>query len=152
MKNILIIAGVALLLIGGGAWWSNTAVSDGTESAAGGIISMRGLHWHPELRIFIKGKEEHIPPNVGLGVVHSPLHTHEDLPVIHMEFSGKVAEEDTALGKFFEVWGKPFGAQEILGYRSGSDGAVRMYVNGEENFEFENYRMRDGDRIEIRYE
>ena len=29
---------------------------------------------------------------------------------------------------------------------------VIMTVNGEENFEFENYQMRDGDKIELRYE
>ncbi len=33
----------------------------------------------------------------------------------------------------------------------GEGGTVAMFVNGEENFEFENYLMQDNDRIEIVY-
>ena len=31
-------------------------------------------------------------------------------------------------------------------------GTVKMLVNGKENAEFENYLMKDGDKIEISYE
>jgi len=47
------------------------------------------------------------------------------------------------LENFFRNWGKDmrsFGAN------------MRMTVNGVENTEFENYMMRDGDKIELRYD
>ena len=84
-----------------------------------------------------------IPHNIGLAGVHNPIHTHEDLPLIHLEFDGLVREDDVKLGNFFKVWGKDlmeFGSQ------------ITMTVNGQENTEFGDYHMRDGDRIELRYE
>ncbi len=72
--------------------------------------------------------------------MHNPMHTHDDEPgLIHMEFGGKVTKNDLALQKFFDVWGKNFGT------------AKSMMVNGVENSEFEDYRMQDGDMIEILY-
>ena len=138
MKNFISIAVAAVLLFSGAIWWSNSLSSDDLS-----IITQSGLHWHPLLEIYVKGEKIEIPQNIGLAGVHSPIHTHDDLPIIHMEFSGKVTEEDTKLGNFFKVWGKEFLS---FGER------VTMTVNGQENTEFENYQMRDGDKIEIRYE
>jgi len=138
MKNFISIAVAAVLLFLGAIWWSNSLSSDDLS-----IITQSGLHWHPLLEIYVKGEKIEIPQNIGLAGVHSPIHTHDDLPIIHMEFSGKVTEEDTKLGNFFKVWGKEFLS---FGER------VTMTVNGQENTEFENYQMRDGDKIEIRYE
>jgi len=97
----------------------------------------------PELEIYVNGDKIEIPQNVGLGGIHNPVHTHDDLPLIHLEFDGLVREDNVKLGNFFRVWGKDF-------MEFGSK--VIMTVNGEENFEFENYQMRDGDKIELRYE
>ena len=69
--------------------------------------------------------------------------THEDMPIIHMEFSKRVSKEDTRLGNFFKIWGKGF-------MEFGS--TVTMSVNGTQNTELENYEMKDGDKIELRYE
>ncbi len=84
-----------------------------------------------------------IPQNIGLGAVHKPVHTHEDLPVIHLEFDGIVREEDAMLGEFFKNWGKDMRSL-------GTD--MRMMVNGVPNTEFERYIMRDGDVIELHYD
>ena len=138
MKNFISIAVAAVLLFLGAIWWSNSLSSDDLS-----IITQSGLHWHPLLEIYVKGEKIEIPQNIGLAGVHSPIHTHDDLPIIHMEFSGKVTEEDTKLGNFFKVWGKEFLS---FGER------VTMTVNGQENTEFEDYQMHDGDKIEIRYE
>ena len=147
MKNILLIGvGVAILLVGG-VWWSKSLSSSDPN-----LVSATGLHWHPQIEIYIKGERKQIPANVGIGAVHNPLHTHADMPIIHMEFDGKVTLDDTRLGNFFDVWGKEFNADQIFEYQNGPDGMLRMFVNGAENTEFENYHMRDGDRIEIRYE
>jgi hypothetical protein len=69
-----------------------------------------------------------------------------------MEMSGLVTKEDRKLGNFFKIWGKPFSKTQILDKKNGEEGKVSMKVNGKQNSEFENYHMRDGDMIEIRYE
>lgn len=97
-----------------------------------------------------------IPPNVGVGPAFSgmpgydptmgmaAIHTHEDLPLIHLEFmDGPVRKSDVALGRFFAVWGKDM--------RSFGEN-MTMTVNGAENTEYENYVMRDGDKIELHYD
>ena len=71
------------------------------------------------------------------------IHTHEDMPVIHLEFSGVVRREDVMLGRFFEIWGKDM--------RSFGEN-MRMTVNGEPNTEFERYIMRDKDIITLQYD
>ena len=136
-KSFLIFVTIIILLIGAG-WWSKSLQQNDPN-----IISRNGIHWHPLLEVYVKGEKIEIPQNIGLVGVHSPIHTHDDLPIIHMEFSGKVTEEDTRLGNFFKVWGKEFLS---FGER------VTMTVNGQENAEFENYQMHDGDEIEIHYE
>lgn len=144
MKNI-IISIVCVGLVVAGLIWLKSAEPTEAEIVAerGHIISEQGLHWHPELEIYVKGEKIAIPPNIGLGSVHNPVHTHEDLPIIHLEFNGVVYENDTELGKFFEVWNKSF--SEL-----GSN--VKMTVNGQENIEFEDYLMKDGDKIILNYE
>src|SRR3989344_9698776 len=150
MKAILPLAGIAVLLLIGGSLWSSSLHSGDLD-----VISQNGIHWHPQLEIFVKGEKVDIPENIGIGPQYAgmptfdsgmrmtAMHTHEDMPAIHLEFPGLVREKDITLGNFFRIWGE--------GMRSfGSN--VRMTVNGTENAEFENYVMHDGDRIELRYD
>ena len=150
MKTILIIAGATIVLLVGGVWWSKTL-----QASDPSIISRGGIHWHPELTIYIKGVKQEIPANVGIGPQYAhtrgydpqmrmaTVHTHEDLPLIHLEFmSGPVYKEDVTLGQFFKVWGKDI-------HSFGTN--LRMTVNGVENTEYENYVMKDGDNIELNY-
>ncbi|TAJ15961.1 hypothetical protein EPO56_00375 [Patescibacteria group bacterium] len=137
MKNILIVGFVVLALLGG-MWWSQTL-----EKTANDTVTTNGLHSHPELEIYVKGEKIDIPQNLGLGAVHSPIHTHDDVPIIHLEFSGVVTERDMKLAEFFKVWGKDINS-------FGSD--IQMTVNGENNTEFGNYVMKNGDKIVLRYE
>lgn len=120
------------------------------------IVAKGGLHWHPRLEIYIKGEKQEIPVGIGLtGNVHQELHTHDEdaaQGVIHMEMSGIVTKDETRLGNFFRIWGKEFSSNQIFEYTNGEDGKLRMLVNGAETDKFENYEMRDGDKIEIRYE
>ena len=146
-KFLWITAGVLIIgggIFGGGWWFSQQEPAQESE-----IISRQGIHWHADLSIKILGKFQEIPANIGIGVNHRPLHTHETDSVIHMEFNGLVRENDIRLGKFFEIWGKKFNKDCIFNNCSGLDGQVKMLVNGELNSEFENYIMRDGDKIEI---
>lgn len=116
------------------------------------VISKRGLHWHPELSIEIKGQKQEIPANIGIGLVHNPIHTHDNSGVIHLEMDGLVKKDDTRLNHFFKIWGKQFNSECIFEYCNGPNGNVKMLINGKENSEFENYQMRDRDKIEIIYQ
>jgi len=119
------------------------------------IISRKGIHWHPRLTILIKGEKQEIPADFGLGAVHLPIHTHatdNKQGVLHMEMSGLVTKDETKLSKWFQLWGKQFNSNCIFDTCNGSDGTVKMFVNGGENNEFENYLMKDGNIIEIKYE
>ena len=115
------------------------------------IIARSGIHWHSEIKISILGQKQEIPADIGIGVVHNPIHTHDNTGAIHLEFSGLVRKDDTLLGKFFEIWGKKFNKDCIFDKCNGSEGKIKMLVNGNQNDEFENYLMKDGDKIEIVY-
>jgi len=137
-STALSIALAAAAILVGGVLWLNAP-----QESSSDIVSRTGLHWHPQLLIYVKDEAVEIPHNIGLGAVHSPMHTHEDLPIIHLEFNGIVRTDDTRLGNFFRIWGKDM---------SSFGPNLRMTVNGQESTEYENYAMRDGDKIELRYE
>ena len=143
MKNIIISVAIGVLVVFGLIGLKSQEPKDLEENINNQIISDNGIHWHPELEIYVKGERLEIPQNIGLIGVHSPMHTHEDLPVIHLEFGGRVTENDIKLGRFFKVWRKDF--MEF-------GDTVTMTVNGEPNLELENYQMKDGDKVELRYE
>ena len=109
------------------------------------IVSRGAFHWHPEVAIYVKGEKQELPANIGIGAVHQPIHTHTDdnkQGVVHLEFQGLARKQDVSLGQFFKNWGKDM--------RSfGTD--MKMTVNGEENTEYDNYVMRDKDKIELRF-
>ena len=138
MKNFVIIGAVVILVLVGATFWSKSLSSKDPS-----IIARSGIHWHPELEIFVNEEKIEIPENVGLIGAHSPIHTHEDLPIIHLEFDGLVREDDIKLGNFFKIWEK-----EFMSFGP----SVKMVVNGQENTELENYIMRDGDKVVLYYE
>ena len=151
MKMVLIVVSASILLLLGGAWWSSNSVKSDPD-----VISRSGIHWHPALTIYVKGVQQEIPANIGVGsqYVGTPgydpqmrmaaVHTHDDMPIIHLEFmNGPGNKTDATLGQFFKIWRKDmrsFGTN------------MRMMVNGKENTEYENYVMGDGDKIELHYD
>ncbi len=140
--TIVIIATVVLSI--GLIVWAKANQTAQISSGDGNLISMSGIHTHPQLSIFVKGEPIVIPQSIGLaGAVHQPMHTHDDVPIIHLEFPARVTKDDTRLGKFFAVWGKDFREFGQM---------VTMTVNGEPNTELENYQMKDGDKIILNYE
>lgn len=141
MKTILSIIGLSILLLIGGVQWSKSL-----QEIDPGVVSARAFHWHSELVIYVKGEKQEIPADIGIGAVHQPVHTHADdnkKGIIHMEFSRAAKKEEVMLGQFFKNWNK-----DIRSFGTN----MKMMVNGEENTEYENYVMRDKDKIELRYE
>ena len=151
MKAILIIGGFTIALLIGGIWWSqNLQTSDPN------VISRGSIHWHPTLAIYAKGVKQDIPANLGIGAQYAgtpgydpqmqmaAVHTHDDMPIIHLEFmGGPVHTQDATLGQFFKMRGKDM---QSFGTN------MSMTVNGKENTDYENYVMHDGDAITLLYE
>lgn len=151
LKQAVKIALILVAVLGpiaGLLWYGATR----PETPETDIISKKGLHWHPELSIEIKGQKQEISPNIGIGAVHSPTHTHDTSGTVHLEMQGLVTKENIKLAQFFKAWDKQFSANCILDSCNGTDGTVKMFVNGKENTEFENYQMKDKDKIEIKFE
>lgn len=140
MKPILIALGATVIMITGIVWMTNARNNDPD------LISSSGIHWHPTLAIYVKGEKQEIPPNIGIGAVHQPMHTHEDdasAGVIHFEFQGSVKKQELTLGRFFSIWGKDFNSFGTL---------TKMTVNGTESSEREGYSIGEKDIIELWYE
>jgi hypothetical protein len=61
------------------------------------------VHYHAHLDVFYDGEEVKVPANIGVDVSRiSPLHTHYDSGVIHVEAN---EDEDFTLGQFLGEWG-----------------------------------------------
>lgn len=134
---ILITFGVIMLLISS-SWLSRNL----GEKTGNGIVSQNGTHRHTTLEIYVDGVKQNLPPGIGLGAAHQPMHTHDPDNVMHVEMEGIVKQKDLTLGKFFRIWGKSFD----------SFGALQsMTVNSKETNAGENYIMEDKDMIELRY-
>ncbi|MBU6431056.1 YncE family protein [Patescibacteria group bacterium] len=129
------------------------------------IVSRKGIHWHPELKVIIKGEAITIPANIGIGKQYADypfydpmmsmtdMHTHDASGTLHWEvMQGPVKKEEVRLSAFFATWGKKFDENCIFEFCNGKEGRVKMFVNGKENTEFQNYQVNNKDKIEIRYE
>ena len=138
---------IVIVAIGGGVGLFVWYIAIQPPIAEAEIVSQNGLHWHAKLAIDIDGEKYDIPANIGLGALHSPIHTHDADGVIHMEMQGLVRKSDLRLGRFFTVWQKQFSKDCIFDFCGG----VGMKVGGGENNEFEVYEMHDGDKIDIKY-
>ncbi len=126
-------------------------------------VPKRPIHWHPKLKIIIKGEDQFIPVNIGIsignnidsqisGMRMSPVHTHESDGTLHLENNKPWLKPDTlTLGYFFKVWDKNFNSSCIFDYCNSENAKLTMTVNGQPNNEFGNYVMRDKDEIVIEY-
>ena len=134
---------LAVIVAGGGIVALVLYLASRPPVAEEEVISRNGLHWHSQLEIVVNGQKQGIPANIGIGAVHQPIHTHDTSGEVQLEFQGVVRREDVKLGRFFQVWGK--------GFREFGS-SVSMTVNGKTNTELESYHMKNGDKIELRYE
>ena len=94
--------GIVVLLLLGGLWWTKSLQSKDST-----IIAVGGIHWHPQLEMYVKGVKQDIR-EYRPGAVHQPIHTHDDMPVIHLEFSGRVTKDDIRLQQFLQKLGQGY--------------------------------------------
>ena len=155
------IAIFVVILIFAGFFFLSRNLNDNQDT---GGIPKSPVHWHPKLKIIIKGEEQFIPPNIGISVGNnidnqisgmrmSPTHTHESDGTIHLENNRPWQKPETlTLGYFFKVWGKNFNSSCIFDYCNGENGKLSMTVNGQPNYEFDKYVMKDKDEIILQWD
>ncbi|MEC9120803.1 MAG: hypothetical protein VYC33_05730 [Candidatus Thermoplasmatota archaeon] len=110
-------------------------------------------HIHATLSISINDEDVAIPEDVGIQDSVCPngmrgVHTHDNTGRLHIETPGQM---NATIGAFFAIWGEEFDDRHILNHVANDNNEVVMFVNGQQNFEYENYVMVDGDVIEIEY-
>lgn len=172
-KTIAVYAIIALVA-GGVGYWALQSITNptnpnpdytiSTTKNEGALASNQPVHWHPSLKITIKGSPQIITANTGVGQQYAGnplyessmgmtgLHTHDASGTLHWEIPRPPRESDLRLGNFFSIWKKTFNKDCIFEFCNSAEGTVKMSVNGKPNTEFENYLVRDKDAIEIRYE
>jgi hypothetical protein len=86
------------------------------------------IHIHQHLDIYVNGKHEPVPANIGIydGQYLTELHTHDESGIMHVESPTK---RDFVLGDFFGVWGVRLNAKCVGAYCKPQT-PWRMYVNG----------------------
>lgn len=155
-KNLIIIILSAVLLILLAFYLTNSRGKsfENCETMPAKEMNIKGhqnlaLHIHPRLKIIINRVQQEIPGNIGLSqTIMKPIHTHDTSGKLHTE---SPCPREFTLGDFFEIWGKNFNSTCIFEYCANETSILKTYVNGQENFAFENYIMRDGDEIVIEY-
>lgn len=158
IKKITIYS-IVIIVVVGFIFWINNASSKSSNFENPEVLSNEvpsgQIHWHPQLTIMMNGDKVTIDNNIGLiPGKHSPTHTHEEGDgTIHLENMNPKAQPETmSLGYFFNNWKKAFNETCILDKCTNIDGGeLKMFVNGEENFEFEKYIFKGEDKILIEY-
>ena len=159
MKPIYIVLLVIILIFG--SFFLLFRSSNKTPNTSG--VPQQPIHWHPKLKIIIKGEGQFISSNIGInignnidnqisGMRMSPIHTHESDGTIHLENNKPWLKPETlTLGYFFKVWDKNFNSSCIFEHCNGENGKLATTVNDKPNYEFDKYVMRDRDEIVIEY-
>lgn len=121
-------------------WAAPSDPSSGLQLAGLTLNTMEGTaqHFHPHLDIIDDGQAIDIPggigiqgydPNTTLGTAYSPIHTHQDDGVIHVESPDQTATY--TLGQFFDEWQVPLSDHQIGGLTTDSSNVLCAYVNGQ---------------------
>jgi hypothetical protein len=88
-------------------------------------------HIHVHVDVLNDGQPVTVPANIGIDTARraiSPLHTHDDSGVVHIESPVK---REFSLGEFFSEWGVGLSADHIGGLRATDGRPLRAYVNGQ---------------------
>lgn len=87
-------------------------------------------HIHAHLDVLVDGQAVPVPAGIGIdgrrGTI-SPLHTHDDTGVVHIESPVK---RQFSLAEFFSEWDVSLSADNIGALRATDGTSVRVYVNG----------------------
>ncbi len=109
------------------------------------------IHYHPNLAVFVNGKQIPLPANIGIDPRKDPmqmagLHTHDTSGTIHVE-----GAPHATLGKFFSIWGVPLSPRQLGPYKGSGRKAVRMWVNGKPSKAFGRLKLVDRQQVVVSY-
>jgi hypothetical protein len=113
--------------------WPTPADASAAVAAAGlPMLTAEGAteHIHAHLDVLVDGHAVAVPAGIGIDAKNrgiSPLHTHDDSGVIHIESPVK---RQFSLGEFFSEWQVSLSADNIGALRAGDNKALRVFVNG----------------------
>ena len=115
-------------------WDANAAKSAARATALGLPAEGTTMHEHANVKIFVHGKQEPVPTDIGIDASATPatiqsVHTHDDSGTVHLESS---KARTFTLGEFFGVWGVRFTPSCLGGYCNGGDNHLQVFVNGDE--------------------
>jgi hypothetical protein len=107
-------------------------VKTAVESAGLQVLGQEMLqyHIHSHLQVSDNGKNVTVPAFIGIqqGVGLSPLHTHDNSGIIHVESATK---GDYTLGQFFKEWNVPL-SQNCIGTKcADATHDLKVYVDGQ---------------------
>jgi hypothetical protein len=87
-------------------------------------------HVHAHLTIVANGQVVPVPAYTGIVDNHCIywLHTHDTSGVVHIEAPSQRA---FTLGQFFDVWGQPLSASQVLGFKADGQHSVQFFVDGQ---------------------
>lgn len=138
--------------VSAGPWGTNT---EGLEQRVAKLglpdPSDTVFHIHAQLSVYVNGKKQTIPANVGIDSAQqflASLHTHDTEGVVHME---AVRPYKFTLGQFFTVWGVAFSKTQLGAYHPNPAQklVLQTWVNGKEVPDPVNYAMRSHDKIVV---
>jgi hypothetical protein len=113
-------------------WPANGAKSAARATALGLPPEGTTMHEHTDVQIFVHGKKERIPTDIGInasaGTIQS-IHTHDDTGLVHLESS---ESREFTLGDFFDVWGVRFTPTCLGAYCNEGDKRLQVFLDGEE--------------------
>lgn len=115
--------------------WAPPADPSAAVAAAG--LPMLGeeqlaVHYHAHLDVLVNGQKVPVPAGIGIDEARqkiSPLHTHDDTGVIHIESAKDVP---FTLGQLFAEWGQPLRAGQVGPVTVASGQQLRVYRNGQQ--------------------
>jgi hypothetical protein len=104
-------------------------------------------HYDVKLHILFLGQNSPIPGNIGIenGCMHH-LVTHDTSGIIHVHFAKYYP---FTLGDFFSTWGTVFNHDQLGQILTGDRYVIALKVNGKDNNEYENYRLKPHDDINV---
>jgi hypothetical protein len=104
--------------------------------------------WRARIAIVIFEEVYPIPANIGI------VDNETKAKVFTTDSNGfisKSVSEDITLKDFFDIWGQNFNSTCILDYCNSGNNSMVMYVNGNENSDYELYAIKNNDMIVIDY-
>ena len=128
-------------------------------------IDLEAFHIHAQLNLFANGERIEIPDELGVeatGII-SPIHTHDPDNRLHLHnVNGEALDDFLTLGDFFDTWrtnaglagNNPdaiFSANQLMTHEVDDEHALKMFVNGQEVTDFQEYKIHEGDHITVVY-